>query len=161
MKSASISQKRILYYRNIIDTWTRISLKLYRLPLTNKGGQWNELPQKAIHSQTKRQAQKSMKCDDTNDLWRRKDETPHQFWHNGEDSPDESNMCNFLALFYLIVGTLIKGRNLFRVWNLHQFPMILIQVLLLVLLIVPSHRWRISPTKQITIGVSNLFKKGS
>ena len=110
-----------------------------------------------------RNRQKSMKCDDTNDLWRRKDETPHQFWHNGEeDSPDdESNMCNFLALFYLIVGTLIKGRNLFRVWNLHQFPMILIQVLLLVLLIVPSHRWRISPTKQITIGVSNLFKKGS
>ena len=123
-----------------------------------KGGQWNELPQKAIHSQTKRQAQKSMKCDDTDDLWRRKDETPHQFWHNGEDSPDESNICNFLALFYLIVGTLIKGRNLFRVWNLHQFPMILIYQVLhtpaYCYAACSCHRWRrISPTKQITIGI--------
>ena len=81
-----------------------------------------------------------MKCDDTNDLWRRKDETPHQFWHNAGEAEERccekadtynlfpsceapykitnQNMCNFLALFYFNSGDINQPQNLYEVLEL-------------------------------------------
>ena len=113
-----------LYYRKVFQRPT-LEYKYYSQP--------NVV---CMQCYTYRNRQKSMKCDDTNDLWRRKDETPHQFWHNAGEAEvrccekadtynlfpsceapykiTNQNMCNFLALFYFNSGDINQPQNLYE-----------------------------------------------